>query len=71
MAEAGLLLYLFMFVCSPGIAHIVITEDSDLLAFGCPRVFFKMDHTGSGVLIEKERIPLSLGGRAEYFNSER
>lgn len=26
----------------------VITEDSDMLAYGCPRVFFKMDKNGEG-----------------------
>jgi len=54
-----------------GIAHLVITEDSDLLTFGCTRVFFKMDHGGSGVLIEREKLYLSLGGRAEYFNQDK
>jgi len=54
-----------------GIAHLIITEDSDLLTFGCTRVFFKMDHGGSGVLIEKDQLYLSLGGRAEYFNHEK
>jgi len=54
-----------------GIAHLVITEDSDLLTFGCTRVFFKMDHGGSGVLIENDKLNLSLGSRAEYFNHEK
>ncbi|KAI4295358.1 hypothetical protein L6164_035412 [Bauhinia variegata] len=27
----------------------VITEDSDLIPFGCPRIIFKMDKTGQGV----------------------
>lgn len=26
----------------------VITEDSDMLAYGCPRVMFKMDKNGEG-----------------------
>ena len=26
----------------------VITEDSDMLAYGCPRVLFKMDRNGEG-----------------------
>ena len=41
------------------------------MAFGCHRVFFKMDHSGAGVLIEKDRLYLSLGGRAELFNEEK
>lgn len=51
-----------------GIAHLIITEDSDLLAFGCPRILFKMDQAGTGVLIEKDKLFLSLGGQAEFFN---
>jgi len=30
-----------------------------------------MDQNGTGVLIEKDNLYLSLGGRAEYFNSEK
>ena len=54
-----------------GIAHLIITEDSDLLAFGCPRVLFKMDQAGTGVLIEKDKLFLSLGGQADFFNDEK
>ncbi|XP_063426203.1 exonuclease 1-like [Mytilus trossulus] len=39
-----------------GIAQIIVTEDSDLLLFGCERVIFKMDHFGNGVMIEKCRL---------------
>ena len=28
------------------LADVVITEDSDLLAYGCPEVLFKLDKTG-------------------------
>ncbi len=34
------------------IVDAVITEDSDLLVFGSKRVFFKMDESGNGKLIE-------------------
>ena len=54
-----------------GIADLIITEDSDLLVFGCPRVLFKMDQAGAGVLIEKDKLYLSLGGRADFFNDEK
>ncbi|CAI5483774.1 unnamed protein product [Closterium sp. Yama58-4] len=36
------------FLCSSGLVHAVITEDSDLIAYSCPRVFFKMDPMGHG-----------------------
>ncbi|XP_052767199.1 exonuclease 1-like [Mya arenaria] len=39
-----------------GVAQVIITEDSDLLLFGCERVLFKMDHAGNGVLIEQRRL---------------
>jgi exonuclease-1 len=31
-----------------GEVDVVITEDSDLLPYGCPAVLFKMDKTGEG-----------------------
>ncbi|THD21755.1 hypothetical protein D915_007644 [Fasciola hepatica] len=34
-----------------GYADLIITEDSDLLLFGCKQVIFKLDLTGSGVLV--------------------
>ena len=59
------------YLSQQGIANVVITEDSDLLAFGCSRVFFKMDINGQGVLIEQDKIHQSLGSRAEFFNPEK
>jgi len=35
----------------------VITEDSDMLAYGCPNVLFKMDKTGMGQEICMARLP--------------
>ena len=54
-----------------GIAHLIITEDSDLLVFGCPRVLFKMNQYGTGVLVEKDKLYLSLGGVAGSFHGEK
>ncbi|CAJ1952050.1 unnamed protein product [Sphenostylis stenocarpa] len=34
----------------------VITEDSDLIAYGCPDIIFKMDRHGNGERIELEKI---------------
>ncbi|CAI5500466.1 unnamed protein product [Closterium sp. Naga37s-1] len=36
------------YLCTSGLVHAVITEDSDLIAYSCPRVLFKMDHMGHG-----------------------
>ena len=34
----------------------VITEDSDLLVFGCPRVFYKMDQAGNGCEVRLKNL---------------
>ncbi|KAJ9523497.1 hypothetical protein QJQ45_007204 [Haematococcus lacustris] len=39
----------------------VVTEDSDLLAYGCPRVFFKLDNMGNGEEICLANLPLNKG----------
>lgn len=36
------------YMCRQGWLHAVITEDSDLLAYGCPNTFYKMDKHGDG-----------------------
>ncbi|XP_025193704.1 exonuclease 1 isoform X2 [Melanaphis sacchari] len=54
-----------------GIAHIVITEDSDLLLFGCKRVLFKMDLNGAGILIEQEKLHLSMNIQPEQFSLDK
>ncbi|CAL4065400.1 unnamed protein product, partial [Meganyctiphanes norvegica] len=39
-----------------GIANLIITEDSDLVLFGCKNVMFKVDNNGGGVLVEHEKL---------------
>ncbi|XP_053568256.1 exonuclease 1 [Bombina bombina] len=39
-----------------GIAQAIITEDSDLLAFGCKKVILKMDKFGHGLEIDQARL---------------
>ncbi len=46
------LAYLF----KSGQVDVVFTEDSDLLAFGCTHVFFKMDNLGNGDYINLENL---------------
>mmetsp|Transcript_54312 Transcript_54312/g.115922 ORF Transcript_54312/g.115922 Transcript_54312/m.115922 type:complete len:757 (+) Transcript_54312:443-2713(+) len=36
------------YMCRTGWVHAVISEDSDLLAYGCPNTFFKMNANGDG-----------------------
>lgn len=45
------------YLLKKGLADVVITEDSDLLAYGCARVFFKMDKFGHGQEIVYENLP--------------
>jgi len=46
------------FLALSGRVHAVISEDSDLLAYGCPRVLYKMGKDGFGEEICLERLPL-------------
>ncbi|XP_062981711.1 exonuclease 1 [Elgaria multicarinata webbii] len=39
-----------------GIVQAIITEDSDLLAFGCKKVFLKIDKFGHGLEIDQARL---------------
>lgn len=41
------------YLCKAGTISAVITEDSDLLTYGCPRVIFKLDKDGNGVEINQ------------------
>ncbi|GFR51468.1 hypothetical protein Agub_g13877 [Astrephomene gubernaculifera] len=41
-----------------GDVHAVLTEDSDMLAYGCPRVLYKLDRSGSGEEILLADLPL-------------
>uniref|UniRef100_A0A914LTY5 Exonuclease 1 n=1 Tax=Meloidogyne incognita TaxID=6306 RepID=A0A914LTY5_MELIC len=46
------------YMVQKGFAHAVITEDSDLIVFGCDKIIFKMNPTdGSCVIYEKEKMP--------------
>lgn len=44
------------FLALNNLVDVVFTEDSDLLAYGCPRVFFKMDKNGFGREVRFERL---------------
>ncbi|NWI16932.1 EXO1 Exonuclease, partial [Crypturellus soui] len=39
-----------------GMVQAIITEDSDLLAFGCKKVFLKIDKFGNGLEIDQSRL---------------
>uniref|UniRef100_A0A665TLB9 Exonuclease 1 n=1 Tax=Echeneis naucrates TaxID=173247 RepID=A0A665TLB9_ECHNA len=44
------------FLTKSGLAQAVITEDSDLLAFGCKKVILKMDKQGNGLEIDQDNL---------------
>lgn len=44
------------FLSKSGLAEAVITEDSDLLAFGCKKVILKMDKQGNGMEIDQKHL---------------
>ncbi|KAJ1910279.1 hypothetical protein IWQ60_010738 [Tieghemiomyces parasiticus] len=47
-----------------GLVDAVITEDSDLLAFGCRRIIFKLDRSGCGVEIRGADLSKVRDGKA-------
>ncbi|VDK18809.1 unnamed protein product [Anisakis simplex] len=45
------------FLTQTGIAHAVVTEDSDLIAFGCEKIILKMQADGSCTIYERSELP--------------
>lgn len=54
-----------------GIAEFVITEDSDLILFGCSKVFYKLDLRGCGYLVEAEKICASMNIRPDKYTFDK
>lgn len=52
-------------------ADYVITEDSDLVLFGCKRILFKLDLTGNCLLIDSSKLYLSMGCREDKYTFEK
>ncbi|XP_055906818.1 exonuclease 1 isoform X2 [Eupeodes corollae] len=53
------------------IAQYVITEDSDLTLFGCKKIIFKLDLTGAGLLVEADKLYLSMGCRQDKYTFDK
>ncbi|XP_075978795.1 exonuclease tos [Anticarsia gemmatalis] len=53
------------------IAQLVITEDSDLILFGCTKVIFKMDLDGTGTLVETSKLPLVMKCPIEHYSFDK
>lgn len=54
-----------------GIADVIVTEDSDLLLFGCKKVLFKLDLAGNGILVDQDKLYLSMGPRPETYSFDK
>ncbi|XP_050351965.1 exonuclease 1 isoform X2 [Nymphalis io] len=52
-------------------AQLVITEDSDLILFGCTKVLFKMDLDGTGTLVETAKLPLVMKCPIEHYTFDK
>lgn len=53
------------------LADYVITEDSDLVLFGCSRILFKLDLAGDCVLMDAARLPDAMGCAPQRYTFER
>ncbi|CAH2039845.1 unnamed protein product, partial [Iphiclides podalirius] len=53
------------------VAQLVITEDSDLILFGCTKVLFKMDLDGIGTLVDTAKLPLVMKCAIENYTFDK
>lgn len=56
---------------SSKIADFVITEDSDLVLFGCNKILFKLDLMGNGTLVETEKLYLSMQMSPDVYSFDK
>lgn len=54
-----------------GVAEYVISEDSDLILFGCKKIIFKLQLDGRCLLFESEKLHLALGVSKEKFSFDK
>lgn len=54
-----------------GVAQCILTEDSDLLVYGCEKVLFKLDSRGNGKLVESPKIPKAIRMREDQYSFEK
>ncbi|XP_045113559.1 exonuclease 1-like isoform X2 [Portunus trituberculatus] len=54
-----------------GIAQVVITEDSDLIVFGCKSTLFKLDSNGGCVFVDHEKLHLAMNIPRDKFSFEK
>ena len=58
------------YLAKRGVVDIVITEDSDLLVYGCPEVVFKLSRTGECDHIKMQDLPMNRRPSFSGFSHE-
>ncbi|XP_028398743.1 exonuclease 1-like isoform X2 [Dendronephthya gigantea] len=59
------------YLTKAGITQYTISEDSDLLVYGCEKVIFKMDANGSGLIIDLKQLPKLKDFRMDDFTHQK
>ncbi|CAG7725547.1 unnamed protein product [Allacma fusca] len=59
------------YLATKGYVDLVVTEDSDLVLFGCPKILFKLKMTGECVLFDSTKVHLCMGVPSVKFQFER
>lgn len=54
-----------------GVAECVVTEDSDLVLFGCKKVLYKLDFNGAGRLVEADKLCSAMKMRPDQFTFDK
>lgn len=54
-----------------GVAEYVMSEDSDLILFGCKKIIFKLQLDGRCLLFDSEKLHLTIGTTEDKFSFEK
>lgn len=54
-----------------GLADYIVTEDSDLILFGCKKILFKLDLYGICDLVDVDRLHLAMKCSIEKFTMDK
>lgn len=54
-----------------GLADYVVTEDTDLILFGCRKILFKLDVFGNSDLVDIEKLHLAMDCAKEIFTMDK
>lgn len=59
------------FLSKIGLADYVVTEDSDLVLFGCRKILFKLDIFGACDLVDTDKLHLAMNCPIERFTMDK